>query len=196
MGPDNIGASNLGGFSIGATIAGGFMEAFGTSQSAAAQARMLSYRAGLADLNRKIALQNRDWALVVGEQKAVQYGLQARQRMGAIRVAQGASGIDIGSGTSVDVRKGQRLVTGMDLATIRENAAREAYGYEVKAAEAGAEGTMYRMGAEDVTAAGDIGVAKSILGTATSVADKWLYGNQLGMWGGGMSPEEPVGALK
>lgn len=166
--------------SVGSSLLG----AAGAKRQGEAQAQTLAYQAGVAEMRKKVALQNRDYALAAGETEAQSFGLRARNTMGKIRAAQAASGMDVGSGSAVEVQKGQQKVTDIDMAQIRNNAARKAYGYSVDAAGEEAQANLYRMGESNVREAIPYNVASSLLSGATSVSSKWLQGNQAGVWGG------------
>ena len=172
----------IGGASIGMSLVGGLMDTYGTSESIEAQASSLMYRAAVADLNKKIALQNRDFAFDVGEDKAIQLGLSAADRMGKIKAGQGASGLDVASGSNLDVQRSQEYITRRDMAALREDTARVAYGYEVKAKEAEISEEGFRRGVRDVYSSRGPRIAGSLISTATTVADKWLQGKQEGLW--------------
>lgn len=175
--PSTIGAISLAGSGLGSLISG-----FGEKKASDATAKMYGYKAGIADLNRLVALNNRDYSLTTGDLEAQRYGMKARQVGGSIIAKQGASGIDLGTGSSVDVQKGHQYVTALDMATIRNNAARKAFNYQVEAETAGLQSQMYKAAAKDTKAAGNIKLAGSLISGATSVSSKWLQGNQVGLW--------------
>ena len=160
--------------SMGMSAVGSGINAFGAIQSGAAQSRMYQYQAGVAETNQKIALQNRDYALNVGETEAVRYGMGAAQRGAQLKTGMSASGMDIGSGSKADVQSSLKTVSGMDLGQIRNNAARKAYGYEVEAAQNTAQAGLYTRAASDAESAGGIKAFGSLVSGAGSVADKWL----------------------
>ena len=56
-----------------------------------------------------------------------------RRKAGQIKAAQGASGVDVNSGSAKEVQTSQHLVSQMDLNTIREKAAKTAYDFSVQA---------------------------------------------------------------
>lgn len=172
---------------MAASGGGSILSAFGAQQSGQAQSQMYQYQAGIAQLNSKIALQNRDYALGVGEQEAQKYGMGAAQRQGTIRAGAGASGIDVGSGSKADVQSSQQLVTGIDMATIRNNAARKAYGYTVEATQDTAQAGLYNKAASDASSAGNIKALGSLLSGSASVSDKWLQGSSSGLFGSSTS---------
>jgi len=168
--------------SMGLSAASGLLGAAGAKQSAEAESRMYQYRAGLALANKKIEEQNADYALKVGEQEAGRFGIRARQQAGSIRAAQSGSGLDVNSGTAALVRSSAHELAMQDMATIRQNAARQAYGYSVKAWEAGQESQLYGMASQNAQAAGRINAISSLLSGATSVSNKWLQAKQTGIF--------------
>lgn len=173
--------------SLGATVAGGVASAAGAAGQASSQAAMYNYQAGISQQNQAIAKQNEQYALISGEANAAQSGMASRFRAGQIVTAQGASGFEVGSGTNVDVQKGQALIAGTEQTTIRSNTAKAAYDFDIGAVQAGEQASAYSASAVNAQTAGGINVASSILGTAGSVASKWTQGQQTGIfssWGG------------
>ena len=96
-------------FSIGIAAVGSLMSAGGSIMKGMAGSQMYGYQAGIAQLNQKIALQNRDYAYAKGESDAQDYGRQARHRMGAIRAGEdwftclATYGYQMPVGRSVDI---------------------------------------------------------------------------------------------
>lgn len=176
--------SAIGGAGIGLDIFGTMLSAFGARDAGNAKADLFAYQAGIADLRRKIALQNRDFAIQQGGEESVRYGMKSRFEFGNIEAAQSASGLDIGSGSAVAVREGHRRISDIDLATITNNAARRAYGYETEAAYEGAQGELYRMAERQTREAVPKQMLTSLISGASSVSSKWLQGRQVGLWGG------------
>ncbi len=173
---------------IGSTIASTGMNVIGGLMGNQAKAQELAYQSAIATANQKIAQQNADYALQSGEKQAQIYGMRAGQQAAAIRVRQGSSGIDVGSGSSVDVQKSQELVKDIDLNQIRTNAARVAYGYQTEGATAGAQAEMYAKASGNVSAAAPFAAAGSILSGVGSVSSKWIQASQSGVPGfGGQS---------
>jgi len=176
---------------IGLAGAGSLISGASALFGGQAQAGMYGYQSQVAQYNRAIALQNADYALATGEIQARNYGMGAAQRMGAIRAGEGASGIDVGSGSKADVQTSQQVVSDIDLAQIRNNAARKAYGYQVEATGDEAQAELYQRAAKTATTAGDIKALGSLVGGSTSVADKWLQGQSVGIFNSG---DETLGA--
>ena len=175
--PQAVGMSGL-----ASSAAGGVFGAFGAAAKGKASQSMYNYQSGMAQLREKIALQNRDYSLQVGEDLASRFGIKARTEAGSLLAKQSASGIDVGSGSAVKVRESQKNVTDIDMATIRNNAARRAYGYEVEATTEGAQANLYTMAGQNARVAADFDVASSLISSASSVSSKWLQGQQAGLW--------------
>ncbi len=184
----------LGAIGIGATMAGGILGAQGATQSAAATQQMYDYQSHVAKINSDIDLQNADYAREQGEVQAQQYGQAAAQRIGGIRTSQAASGLDVNSGTNAQVQASQKTVAGIDIAQIRQNAAKTAYDYDVRSTMDLNQSTLDTMAGVNAVKAGRIQAASSILGSVASVSSKWLQGSQSGMFSmPGFMPASNVG---
>lgn len=172
----------LGGVGVAGSLAGSIFGAFGAEEGGKAAAQADQYKAAIAQMNAKIALQNADYARSVGEVQAQQSGMKTRAQVGATVAAQGASGFDVNKGSNVAVRQSETEIGQYEQSVIRSNAAKKAYGYEVEAANDTAQGQLDTMAAAQDTKAGDIGAISSLLGGASSVSSKWLQGKQIGVF--------------
>lgn len=179
--------------SMGMKVGGSIMGAVGSMQSGEAAGRMYDYRAAVAGINKQIAQQNADYARYAGEVEAQQAGMKARYRIGAMRAQQAASGLALGSGSGARVLQSTYDVAQHDIAILRSNAAKKAYGYDVEAFEQGAQAELDRMAASQSRKAGKIGAISSLLGGATGVADKWQVATEKGIFGGGSGSGGDVG---
>ncbi len=175
--------ATIGAIGIAGAAGGSLLSASGNLQKGESQSRMYTYQAGIADLNRRIALSNRDYAIYSGGEEAKRFGMKSAQVAGSIKAKQSASGIDVRSGSSVDVQQSQKAVSDLDMATIRNNAARKAYGFQVEADTDVLQTAAYTSAAADSLKAGNIAAAGSLISGASSVSDKWLAGNKAGLWG-------------
>jgi hypothetical protein len=176
-------ASGFGAVGLGATLAGGMLSAFGAQKEASATQQAYNYKAQVAKINADIDRQNATWALSKGETEAMQYGMKAAQQRGAIRAAQGASGLDVNSGSNVEVQQSQEKIKNMDMGMIRKNAAKIAYDYTTKAYMDENQASLDIMAGENAKEAGNIKALGSILGTTSTVASKWQQGSSTGLWG-------------
>ena len=169
---------------ITATVIGGGVAAYGAAAKGSADKAMYGYQAGVAQLNKRIALQNADYTREAGGTVALQSGLRTGQQIGQQKVAQSASGIDVNTGSAAKVRADTLELGQQDQSTIRTNYAKKAYGYEVEAATKQAEAGADLVAGSEAKKASNINVATSILGTVSSVSSKWMQANQAGIGAG------------
>jgi hypothetical protein len=169
------------------SIAGGFIGAQGAEVQAQAQAdadqfksQEYMYQAGVALFNQKTALQNADYTRFAGEVDAQEEGMKVRAQIGETKATQSASGLDVASGSTVAVRQSEQEVGDENVALIRSDAAKKAYGFEVQAYQFGQEstwdmtGSQYAMKAAGYAKeAGDINATASIIGGITSAGSKF-----------------------
>ena len=174
----------MGGVGMGVTFLGGITSAIGAFVQGQAQQEMYNYQAGVARLNAQIADQNATYTRQVGELQAAQAGLAGAQRMGQIRAAQGASGLDVNTGSAKQVQQSQGQITSMDMTAIRSNAAKTAYNYEVEGTQYIAQANLDTVAGKNARTSGMINAYSSILGSASSVSSEWLRGQSLGLWNG------------
>jgi len=159
---------------MGASALGSGVSAFGAMLKGGADAAMYNYRAGVAEMNQRVAQQNADYARQAGEVQAQEEGMKTRAQVGHIRAVAGASGLDVSSGSPLAVRTSAEEVGQENIALIRSDAAKKAYGYEVQALSYGAESTLDRFAADRSKTAGMFEAAGTLLGGAGNVASKWL----------------------
>ena len=159
-------------------------------QAGLAEQRKAQYQAQVAKVNQKIAKQNADYEIKVGESEAQKVGLAGQQVIAQQKVSQAAGNLDTNIGSPAQVRDSQQNAVNHDMATVRANAARRAYGHEVEAMSAEQSATLYEMGGENAVQAGamrrsaaDTMATSSLLSTAGSVASRWTSAGQSGMFG-------------
>lgn len=174
--------------STAAGLAGAGVNAYGQMQGAHANKENLYYQAQVAANNAKIAQQNAEQEIQTGETQVGIQGMKNRATLGATKAGQAASGVDVNSGSSVAVRAGESEVGALDAATIRSNAARKAYGFQVGAASDLAQSQLDIAGGKQASAAGSTAAIGSLLSGASSVGGKfagWLNANGGAPGGGG-----------
>ncbi len=102
-------------------------------KTAAGLEREGEYQASLLEQNATVAEQQAADAIARGAEEEAYHRAGVRKLIGAQRAAIGASGVDIGSGSALDVQLESARLGAIDEITIRNNAAREAWGYKVEA---------------------------------------------------------------
>ena len=140
-----------------ATVAMAGVQALGSIINGAAASKTANYNAKIAENNAKIATQNADWAGAEGDQKAGIAGLQSKDKQGAIKTAQAANNVDVNSGSALAVQQSERQAGQLNIANIRSNAARQAFGYETQSAGYTAQAAMDRAQGRNAKTAGYIG---------------------------------------
>lgn len=171
---------------VGATLAGGFMQAAGDLFGGQAKGKLAEYQAGIATQRSEVAAQNARFAFQTGESEALTSGYRTGQIVGQERAGQGAGNIDTGSGSAAALRASQTKVGQMSEANIRTTAARRGYGYQVEAASDVAQANVFSTASATEREASYIGAGSSILGAAGSVASKWQQASLAGVPGFGL----------
>lgn len=170
-------------FGMATTGIGAGIKAFGDISGGFAQQQMYDYQAGVARMNAQIAEQNATYATQVGDIQAANAGLQGGQLMGRIKAAQSATGLDVNTGSALEVRKAQAGVTRQNVNAIVSNAAKTAYNYKVEGVQFQSQAQLDTLAGRNARTAGMIGGLSSIIGGASSISSEWLRGQQLGLWG-------------
>ena len=138
---------------------GAGVQAYG-SESAA------KYQAAVANNNAAVAKQNAQYAIDVGNTQMQAKQQQTASMIGSERAMYGAAGVEDNSGSAVRVQSDTARLGAIDAATIKNNAARQAYGYQVQAAGFQGQASMDQ-------AAGNLNAFSSIIGGASSIGSKW-----------------------
>lgn len=163
---------------MAATGVGAITSAIGSLQYGEAAASADKYQGQIALNNAAIAKKNASTVGEEGEISAGTQGLKNRSNIGSITANQGANGVDVNSGSAVDVRKSADLVGQMDAMTIRSNAAREAYGYQTQASNFKGEAGLKASEATDALSSSYLGASSSLLGGASSLGKQYAAWQQ------------------
>ncbi len=166
-------------------LKGGAASRAGSDAAAIAAAKMAQYQAQVARNNKLIAERAAEYAISTGQQRAAIQSMKGAAVAGKIKAAQAASGLDVNTGTAVDVRVGQREAETLDSANVLHKAQLENYGYMVQAgnfeAEARLQDAKAGFAQSSVGAGGDSGAALgatgSLLAGASALPWKWLSGS-------------------
>lgn len=164
----------LAAIAIGASVLSAGVGAYGVIQQGNANAAAANYQGQVAANNATIAEQNARTATAAGEAQVEQSRMKTKALIGTIEAAQASSGIDTGSGSPLDIRTSQKQVGELDAETIRNNAARQAYGYRSQSTSFAADQGLDASRAASASQAGTIGAVGSILGGASSAGTKYI----------------------
>lgn len=157
---------------IGSVIGAG-VNAIGSIAQGAAAAKEAQYQAAIARNNAVIARKNATYSLVKGQREEQSYRIRGAALISALRARFGASGAEVNIGSPVQVTSGAVMIQELDALTIRNNAAREAWNYEVEARNFEAQSELNEMQADNAMMSGVIGAASSLVQGVSSVSPKW-----------------------
>lgn len=161
-----IGSLVVGAVGAATSVVGGISSANAASKQAA-------YAAQVAQNNATIAEQNRQAAIQTGHAQAEAQGLKERAQFASITAAQAASGIDVNSGSSADVRASQRELGLTDRATVEHNAFMQAYGYQSQETGYQAQAGLQTAASQNATALAPVAAAATGLEGASALGSKW-----------------------
>lgn len=134
--------------------------------SAYGQVRQSNYQAKLDEQNAKLQEDAAAIAANRGGQDAGIQRMKGSQLEASARAEAGATGIDLQSGSTLDVLADSRMMNELDALTIKNNAAREAWGYKTTAVQNRAQAELTRMG-------GRYGAAATLIGGAAQATNMW-----------------------
>lgn len=118
---------------MGVTAALMAVQAGSSYQQASAYESEGNYQKSIANINARFSKLNAQDAINRGGKEAEQLKKQAKQLIGTQRVNLAAQGIDVESGSALDVQTDTAELAEIDAMTIRNNAWKEAWGYRVQA---------------------------------------------------------------
>lgn len=169
--------------SIVATAVSTTMGVVSSVQQGKAQQAQYNYQAEVARNNAKIAQANADQQRQEGIEEARLQRIKTLQAIGKQQTAMAANGIDISSGTALDIIEDTSAMGELDALTTRYNAETKAIAYEQQANNYTNQANLdilagqnaYRSGVTNAISTGVNG-----LGNAASVAGKWYGANSIG----------------
>lgn len=125
-----LAVASTGAQAVGQVKAGKAAKSAGVKQQQAAnsQADLQDWNASVADLQAVDAVER-------GAEEESRYRTQIRGAIATQRTNIAAGNVDVGFGSAVDVQGDAAYVGELDALTLRTNAAREAWGYQVQATD-------------------------------------------------------------
>ena len=166
-----------------ASIAGGtLMNAIGTGAESSATSENYKYKSAMALRNAQIARMNAERLRDSGQIEAQNIGVAGKARMGSLEAAQSASGLDMSDPSSARVRASQAMLTRASELNAVNRSALDAYNEEIRGQGYMIEAQNAQRSAESAERAAPFMIGKSLLGGATSFAEKWYRGGQMGAY--------------
>lgn len=167
---------------IGASILSTAVSAVGQIQAANAQAAQAKYQAAVAKNNAAIAARSAADSRERGGIEAQNKLREGAAMIGRQNAAFAANGVLVNAGSAIDITSDTAAASQQDALTIKNNAEREALGYETQGMNFKAESALYKRSAANTMNALPFALAGTLLNGAGSVAGKWydFYGSKGG----------------
>lgn len=148
------------------SLAGGAVSAYGQMQTSKTQSEIDKFNSEVALRNADIATQKQNWAGEEGDQNAAISQMRTAGKVGSTLANQGASGVEVGTGSNANVISSEREIGMLDAMTIRSNAARQAYGYQTESSSYKSQTALDKYAAQNAQIAGKINSISTLLGSA------------------------------
>jgi hypothetical protein len=151
---------------IALTLGASLLGAAGQIQQGQAQAAASNYNAQVAEMNATLADRKARDALERGQLEEQNKRMEVAQLQGRQKAAMAANGVDLTFGSPLDTIVDTAVLGELDALTVRRNANREAYDYEVQGVNQRAGATLDRMNAKSATTGSYLAAAGTVLGGA------------------------------
>ena len=148
------------------TLAATAIGAVGQVQQAQATAASNKYNAQVQEMNATLADRRAKDAIERGADEEQKKRQQIAAIQGQQRAGMAANGVDLTFGSPLDTIVDTAVLGELDALTIRSNAYRESYDYQVQGVNARAGATMSNMTADAAQTAGWLNAAGTVLGGA------------------------------
>lgn len=142
------------------------------------------YQGAVAKANQVIAERNAEQAVQRGLIDAQSQDLRNRAQLGSIAAVQGASGLDINTGSNLQVRESAAQLGRLDTETVMSNAQREAYAHKTEAMNFANQAKLAKAAGRNALIGGFIGGAANLasgikpgdltfMSESSSISPKW-----------------------
>jgi hypothetical protein len=158
---------------IAATVVSAAVSAYGAVQQGNAAKNAAEYQSAVNRNNQQVAEWQAGDAIRRGEEAERQHRLRVAGVIGKQKSSMAANGVDLSSGSPLDIIGDTALFAELDALTIRSNAEREAYGYRVQSSNFAANSRLNLMQGSQAQTAGMIGAGATLLGGMGQAAGSW-----------------------
>lgn len=155
------------------TAAKGTMDFMSDRRNAKAAQQQGEYEAATYGLNADLADQAADDAIARGKEAAAKSKLKTRQLKGMQRATLAAQGLELDTGSASDLQLETGDLGELDVLTIANNAAREAFGFKVEAMNYRRQADLALLGGSNKSAAYKNQSISTLLTTGASLADQY-----------------------
>ena len=149
------------------------ISAIGTIYQAGSQYAAAQAAANVSKQNATLAEQKGVKALERGAEQSRYIRGEARRMQGQQRSALAAGGVDVNSGSALDVQADTAQRAAEDIAATRYNAQLEQWGFDVEATNYRTQAAQYEATATNALIGGAFGVGSTLLGGSKLIASKW-----------------------
>lgn len=143
------------------------VSAYGVAQQAKAQKDTADYQSQVAEGNAKVSAIQSRMAIEDGAKAEQNQRLKNAALFGDQRASMAASGMDLGEGSANEILTSTKFMGERDALTIRDNAARRAWGFEVQGQNQGNNAGFYATAASNINPG--MAGATSLLSSAASM---------------------------
>jgi hypothetical protein len=159
--------------SLAMTALGGGVSAYGQVQQGKAAEGQANYQAAVGRNNAIIAeRQARD-----SEERGAADELAQRRQTAAVlgkqRAGMAANGVDLSSGSPLDILGDTAAFGELDALTVRSNAAREAYGFRAQGSQFTSDAAAQQIAGRNTRKASYIGAGSTLLTSASQAGGNW-----------------------
>jgi len=137
-------------------------------QEGAANKQQADAQAGIAKSNAKLARQSAEDARAKGVQERRQKQIETARLIGLQRAGAAGAGVQVDSGSALDLTSDTAQFGKLDELTIKNNAEREAFGFEAKAAQFDADADNFKKAGDAAMTSGFLKAGTSLLGSANA----------------------------
>jgi len=160
---------------MGASVA---VSAYGAHEQAQAQRHLANYNARIADNNATLAEYEAQDATRRGDEEAAAIRRNADMLKGSQRASMAAKGLDLAEGTAAELQDQTEFFALTDMATAKNNAARQAWGYRSQGLNYSNEAGKQRAISDSINPM--MAAGTTLLTGAGAVASKW-YSPSVGL---------------
>lgn len=168
-----VGLTTLETVALASTVASGVMAAGGAIKQGQAAKKQAAYQSQVERNNAQIAGWQAEDATKRGAIAEQRQRLATSRLAGAQRAGMASSGVELTSGSPLDVLGDTSMLGELDALTIRSNAEREAYGFRAQGQNLQAQSALTQMAGRDAVQASYIGAGSSLLSTAATAGDRY-----------------------
>jgi hypothetical protein len=149
-------------------LAGAAVSAFGKYMGMESQSANAAYQSQVAANNARVARENAVLTAEAGETAATNIMLKTRSQVGTALATQGASGVNVNTGSSAKVRGAMGEMGVLDAMTARGEYAKRAWGYESQATGFAAESGLLKSEAEQADEMAPVAALGTLLSGASA----------------------------